>query len=209
MTTNKTHVSFRIIYWTTNVTFWLFAVGAAFGTLIGLAILFNIFGNDLNLHVGLPVEFNVLETGTITGSDFVNNANMVEASGKIGFSNIPAHLRVLYGVFMIFVICILFFLFNTFRVFIKNVYKGIIFKKENILLLKRISYGLVVFWGFIVAYTTIQYFVLARHLKFDTIEFTGNLNYYPVILLVALFLWVLSHIFMHGKELEEESNLTI
>jgi len=52
-------------------------------------------------------------------------------------------------------------------------------------------------------------FLFGKNMNFDTIEFTSDVSTYPVILLVALFIWVLSHIFIKGCELHDEHELTI
>ena len=76
-------------------------------------------------------------------------------------------------------------------------------------LLKRIAYALVGIWGFIAFYAHFQYFFVVNNLEFSSLETTGEVQTYPVILLVALFIWVLSHIFMKGCELQEDNNYTI
>ena len=43
----------------------------------------------------------------------------------------------------------------------------------------------------------------------DDIEVVSDFNNYPGILLAALFIWVLSHIFIRGLKLKEEQALTI
>jgi hypothetical protein len=184
-------------------------LASSIGVIIGIAILLNVFGDDLNLHVGLPTSFNVIEEGQISLGSINTNVRILEAKGKINLIETPYQLRLVYGIFMIFILAITFYLFFMFRKFVTHVYKGAVFVKSNIQLLKRISYGLLAFWGFIVVYNLTQHFLIAKHLEFKTIEMTSNLEFYPFVLIIALFLWVLSHIFMHGSDLEEEANLTI
>lgn len=209
MNTLKSHASIHIIYWITNVLFWVFSAAALFGIIMAIAILFNSFGNDLNLHVGLPTSFNVIEKGQLSIGESHTYVRLIEASGKINFVETPPQLRIIYSIFMFLIVGISYYLFLMFKRFVKNVYKGIAFNKSNIQLLKKISYGIVIFWVMLTTYTLIQYFIIARHLQFNSIEMSGNIEFYPWILIVALFLWVLSHIFMHGSQLEEEANLTI
>lgn len=71
------------------------------------------------------------------------------------------------------------------------------------------SYALVMIWIFTVIYGYFQYFFLVINMNFDTVEFTSDVQTYPIILLVALFIWVLSHIFMKGCELQDEHELTV
>lgn len=68
---------------------------------------------------------------------------------------------------------------------------------------------MVVVWFFTVFYAYFQYFYLVKNLQFNTVEIGSDVNSYPTILLAALLIWVLSHIFMKGCKLEEENNYTI
>ena len=77
------------------------------------------------------------------------------------------------------------------------------------MLLKRIAWALVAVWFFSLFYSIFQYFYIIQNYSFKTIEATGDMQTYPILLLVALFIWVLSHIFQKGVELEHDKELTI
>lgn len=134
---------------------------------------------------------------------------MIEMYGSVHFIDTDAIIGRVYGGFMFFILLISFYIFYTFRSFIGNVYRGEYFDFDNIALLKRISYALVVAWIFTVFYSYFQYFFLVLNMQFETIESTFNVQTYPVLLLFALLIWVLSHIFMKGCKLQDETNYTI
>ena len=211
METIKKPTSIKIIYWITNITFWIFAVIAVFGTALVAALMFDVFSGDLQLHVGLPVGINILEIGTLDidlSSTYID-VQFTEMTGKIHFKDTPADLGRIYGAFMFTILCTFLYIFITFRKFINNVYSGRYFDIDNIALLKRISYTIVGVWVITAIYAYFQYFYIALNMQFEGIEVTSDVQTYPVILLGALFIWVLSHIFMKGCELQDEHNYTV
>lgn len=203
-------LSIKIIYWFTNVVFWLF-------TLIGIVVIFfgggMIIGllDNMQLNVGIPVAVDVIEKGTLD-LDFYDKYISVEFKemiGKIHFIDTPLIIGRIYGAFMIIMVLLVFLIMYELRMFVGNIYKGKYFDYFNINHLKRISYTLLAIWVFSAIYGYFQYFFIIQNLSFETLDFTMNVETYPSILMVALFIWVLSHIFMKGLELENENQLTI
>ena len=210
METIKKPLSIKVIYWITNVTFWIYvAVTVLALFLVGALLLFEL--NELQLHVGLPVKVSVIEEGTLDLNILSSLANveLVEMTGKLHFINTPPEIGRIYALFIFSIVVLFLYIFLTFKRFIGNVYNGVYFDMKNISLLKRISYALVIIWLFTVFYGYFQYFFLVINMNFNTIEFTSDVQTYPVILLVALFIWVLSHIFIKGCELQDENKLTV
>ena len=161
--------------------------------------------------MGIPVSVNVIEKGTLD-LNILSNITSVELTGMTGrvhFIDTPPEVGRIYALFIILIVLLLLYIFLTFKRFITNVYNGIYFDMKNISLLKRISYTLVVIWIFSVFYAYFQYYFLAINMNFDTVKFTSDVQTSPEYLLVALFIWVLSHIFMKGCELLEENQLTV
>lgn len=206
----KKPLSIKVIYWITNISFWIYLAAAVF--IIFLAAYIFLIGIDtLQLHVGLPIMANLNEVGSFDSFLVPNTVDveMVAMSGKVHFVDTPVELARLYAAFM-FIVSILFsYIFVIIRKFVNNVYIGDYFDIKNINLLKRISYGLIFLWLFAVSYGYFQYFFIAVNLDFSTIEFNFDVNTYPSILIVALIIWVLSHIFSKGVQLQEENKLTV
>jgi len=210
MQTLKKPLSIKVIYWITNITFWLYAAISVLALALVVVLLLGIL-NDLQLHVGIPVAFNVVEQGTLDlnlSSTYID-VEMVEMYGKVHFVDTPVAVGRVYSVFILTIVTIFFYIFYTFRRFINNVYHGKYFDFDNIALLKRISYALVATWIFTAFNAYFQYFFLVSNMQFSSLESTGNVQTYPAILLIALFIWVLSHIFMKGCELQDENKLTV
>ncbi len=203
-------LSIKVIYWLTNITFWIYIVMTIIAIgLVGVLLLFDI--NNLELQVGIPVKALVKEVGTldVNIASKLINVEMAEMSGKAHFKDTPAIISKVYALFIFGIVLLFLYIFLIFKRFISNVYDGVYFDYNNISLLKRISYTLVIIWLFTIFYAYFQYFFIVINLNFDTIEFTSNVETYPEILLIALFIWVLSHIFSKGCELQDENKLTV
>ncbi|NQU32335.1 MAG: DUF2975 domain-containing protein [Bacteroidetes bacterium] len=206
----KKPLSIKVIYWITVVTFWIYVAGTIFVLFVVGALLFFDL-NDLQLHVGIPVSINVIEKGTLD-LNILSNITSVELTGmtgKVHFIDTPPEVGRVYALFIFSIMLLFLYIFLTFKRFITNVYNGMHFDMKNISLLKRISYTLVVIWVFSVFYAYFQYYFLVINMNFNTVEFTSDVQTSPENLLVALFIWVLSHIFMKGCELQEENQLTV
>jgi len=204
----KTPLSIKVIYWFTSISFWLYVVVSVFALLLAGSLILNLFGAS-NLHVGVPVSVDLIEKGELHINGITSSVQFVEMQGKLKFDETPVVLKRYYGVSIIVIISLFFFIFYKFKQFIDNVYKGIYFDISNIALLKKVSYGIAGTWLFVVFYSYFQYFFVFQKLKFNTIEIIGDVQTYPIILFVALFIWVLSHVFTKGVELQEEAKLII
>lgn len=204
----KASLSIKIIYWFTQVTFWLYCGVSIFAVGLAVALMLNLFG-PTQLHVGIPVSIDVVEKGKLELNNTIITTQFVEMYGKIHFIDTPPFLGRIYGGFMMFILVLFFYIFLIFRKFIINVYNGVYFEIGNIFLLKKVAYGLAGVWLFTVFYAYFQYFYITKSLVYESIEFTGDVQTYPITLLVALFIWVLSHIFTKGVQLQEENSLTV
>jgi hypothetical protein len=103
----------------------------------------------------------------------------------------------------------MFYILWTFRQFVAQVRKGKIFTIDNILSLQNISYVLVGFWVYVIVVRRLTYYYLKPAIDIENVEFVSDFNNYPWMLLAALFLWVLSHIFLRGLRLQEDQDLTV
>lgn len=202
--------SIRLIYWITIITFWIYVTVTVLATFfVGFVLIAGL--DNLQLHVGLPVLLELKETGTLDLAllDHIVDVQLVELSGKVHIINTPIELGRIYAIIMFMILLLFLYIFVIIKRFITNVYNGIYFNVKNINLLKRISYSLVGVWIFTLTYGFFQYFFLAANMNFDTVEFNLSVNTYSVILLIALIIWVLSHIFAKGVEIKEENQLTV
>jgi hypothetical protein len=175
------------------------------------ALMFDAFSDDLQLNVGMPVNINILEKGTLD-LDISNkyiDVKFTEMNGKVHFIDTPPALGRIYGTFMLIMMATSLYIFITFRRFIINVYNGKYFDIDNIALLKRIAYTMAGVWVFTVFYGYFQYFYIATNMQFNSIEITSDVQTSSDLLLGALFIWVLSHIFQKGVELKHDNELTI
>ena len=205
----KAPISVKIIYILTQIVFWLLIVVTAAVFIFNILVETGVIGDDFQLRVKLPVTFNVNETGYVDLYGETSDIRIEEATGQMHVVDTPLRfsrmvLRVLFGV-------VLLALFMTwkFKLFITNIRNGIIFQVENINNLKHISYGLLSLWLMMKVYLAILYYTVGKRIEFNSISVDNQLPDNSGLLIAALLLWVLAHIFMKGVEMKEEQKLTI
>jgi len=205
----KAPLSFKVIHILNEIIFWLFGLVTFLAVVFAVLILAGVFKEDLQLHVNLPVAFDNQEIGYIVANQTPSEVQIVKAYGDIHFIDTPIEIARLYMIPMLLVIGIMFSLLFIFRKFIHNVRKGIIFEINNIKLLRILAIGLLLFWTFWRTYDWISGVMLEKRLHFGTIDLSTDIQSHNVLLISSLVLWVLSHIFIQGKKLQEDSSLTI
>lgn len=209
MKTKKSPLSIRVIYWFTSIILGLMTI-IFFASIIFNAMLYtDFFGNDMQLHIQLPVKVDFLEIGNLHVNDQDIKVALVDATTQIHFINTPKFITKKGGIAIMIIILFGWYLTWTFREFIKNVKNNKTFTLDNIALLKRISYTLLGLWLATVIYMRLAYYYIAKRLEFDSLLITDEIPNYSGILFVALFIWVLAHIFSTGLKLQQEKDLTI
>lgn len=209
MKERKTPLSFVILYWMMNIITALFLLAILLGLIVNILFYTGFFGNDLQLHVAMPVKVNILETGTLAVPGGPLAMELVDASSRIHFIDTPLPLARKFGLIMLGVMGLGLYISLTLRQFIANVKNGKVFDVANIFLLQRISYALLGFWLVLIVYTRLAYHYFAKFVEVPGVEVLNDFNNYPGVLLAALFIWVLSHIFIRGVKLQEEQDLTV
>lgn len=205
----KAPLSFKVIHILNEIIFWLFCCVTFMTVIFAILVLSGVFKEDMQLHVNLPVAFDNEEIGYIVANQTPSQVQIVKAYGDIHFIDTPHQIAKLYMIPMVLVIGLIFTLLFIFRKFIRNVRKGIIFEIYNIKLLRMLAIGLIIFWMFWRTYNWVVGEILEKRLHFATISFTTDIKAYNFLVISALILWLLSHIFIQGMKLQEESSLTI
>lgn len=209
MKKNKNPLSIKIIYWLTNIIYWLIIVVGGGVLVFNVLVYTSFFGNDLQLHAHLPVKANVLEEGTLRLNSTTHKIALVNASSQVHLINTPISVARKYGTVLLIAFMFLFYLFFTFRKFIVNVHKDIIFEDVNVDLLRHLAYGLLAFWFFAILYSRLAYAYIKNAIDFQHVEITEEYRNFAGLLMLALFVWVLSHIFQRGVKLQEDKDLTV
>lgn len=209
MEKRKTPLSIRIIYWLTQISFWLFVAVFIGSIAFNIALQLELLGDKMQIHAGLMSEVNYTEKGSLYLFDQNQEVEFVEGTGKLHFINTNVDIAKWIGGLLLGIVSIFLYIFLMFKRFIGNVYRGDIFERFNIQMLQKMAYGLAGLWFFMIIYSRLFYYVVARHIEFEHLEITGEMDSYGYILFIALFLWVLSHVFMTGVKLKDEQNLTV
>ena len=211
MEKTKSPLSIRLIFILNEIIFWLFSMVTVIALVLVLLILVNFFEGErqLDLQVRLPVAFSTNLDGMLIQENSSTAVQLLEAYGDIKFPETPSIIAKLFMIPLVFVIGIMYFMLFIFRKFIWSVNRGVIFESKNIKRLRMLALSLLAFWFLWHIYDFVVKITIARNLHFGTIEFTNNTQSHVILLIFALVLWVLSHIFLKGLKLEEESTLTI
>lgn len=209
MEKHKNPLSIKVIYWVTNIIFGLIILLGGGVLIFNIMVYTSFFGDSLQLHAQFPVLINVLEEGSLVINNTEVKVEMVEATSKIHFKNTPLFIARRFGTVMLIATLFIFYLFFVFRKIIVNVYRNHIFEYDNVELLRYLAYGLLAFWLFAIIYSRLAYAYLGRSLQFEHIEVVEDYKNFAGLLLLALFMWVLSHIFKQGVALQEEKDLTV
>ncbi len=205
----KQPLSIRIIYWFTQITFWLYVLVFVAAIAFNIALQAEVLGDSLQIHVGLPVNVNYTEAGLLKIGNISQEVEFVEAIGKLHLLHTNPKLAKWFGAAIMCVLIIFMYIFIMFRRFIGNVHRGFVFERFNIRMLKNIAYGLVVLWFFSIIYSALFYYFIAKELVFEHLEISSKYDSFGILLVIALFLWMLSHIFMNGVRLQEDQKLTV
>jgi len=209
MKTKKAPLSIRIMLWLTNVVVGLLMLIAIFSILINILLHTGFIGEDIQLHTQFPVKVDFNEIGTLVMNDQTINVKLVNASTKIHFIDTPVFIAKKVAVVLSLVVLGILYIMILFRRFIKNVKNGLTFNISNIKILKKISYSIVFFWLFTEIYMHIYYYYIATRVEFENIKISTDVDNYPWILVLALVIWVLAHVFTKGLEIQKENDLTI
>jgi hypothetical protein len=205
----KAPISVRIIYVLSTIVFWILIVVTSLSFIGNILLETNIIGDEFQLRVQLPVTFDVVETGEAKIGNSYNDIRIEEASGKMHIIDTPQRfskivLRLVFAVLMLAL-----FMAWKFKMFITNIKNGEIFEASNINNLKHISYGIMVLFVLTKVYEEILYHTLVKFIEFDSLTMSGGRADRSDMIIAALLLWVLAHIFMKGVEIKNEQELTI
>jgi hypothetical protein len=209
MKESQTPLSFHVIYWIMNVLLVLSGLIFMIVIIVYGLLWTDLLGNNMQLHIDLPGKINYLENGLLHVNNSYINVELVEATTKVHFIDTPAFIARYFVLILLGVLSLGMFMLWTFRQIVVNVRKGRIFIVDNIVLLQRISYSLVAFWFIIILYRRLAFHYVTQNIHMESVEIVDDFNAYGGILIAALFIWVLSHIFMKGLKLQQEQDLTV
>ena len=205
----KAPLSIRILYWLTNVVFWLMIIISIVVFVVNLVLLTDFFTEDMQLRVQMPVPIEVVEDGSVSLPNGDLTVRLEEAYGKLHLVDTPIFITRIV-VRIIFVMVILGLYMNwRFKQFITNVKNGVVFERVNINNLKQIAYGLLALWITTLVYMEVVYQMFVKYIQFDSIIIGYERYEMNNTLIAALALWALAHILMKGVEMKKEQELTI
>lgn len=205
----KAPISVRIFYYLTQIVFWLLILVTAAVFVLNILTETRVIGDEFQLRVQLPITFDVNETGSVNLYGSSNEIRIEEATGQMHVVDTPLRFSKIVLRFLFVVVLLVLFMTWKFKRFITNIKHGEIFTIENINNLKHLAYGLLALWLVMRVYLALMYYLMVDRLDFSTISMNYELIDDSSLLIGALLLWVLAHVFMKGVEMKEEQELTI
>lgn len=209
MKTQKSNFSIKLIDGLSHLFFWFFAVVASLLVIIIVINSLGLASTNVNIGIDLPTSFKVLEKGSFNNGDTPLAITITEASGTIMFENAPRQFTTILLLLIVPVLAAFLYMLWLFKGFTKNVKLGNTFKAENIRHLKRIAYVIAGTWLYLQTVNAVYNFYIVPKFSFNNLQFEYSHGSLGGMLLFALFMWVLSHIFEKGAEIEEENRLTV
>ncbi len=215
MEDNQIPLSIDLIYLFCNLALVGLIIGFLFFAVVNVILHTSEDNHGISFYMNVPVRIDMKETGNMNIDDKIVKVGLKDTTSQIQFSEVPNQVAKRFSYFPLVYISFAFYCVFVFRKFIKNVRKREVFTVKNINLLKRISYLLVVVWFFrnvvldLVAYSFVQ------KMEFENVSliksFGASVDFmnYRSGLFIALFIWVLAHIFIKGLELQKDQDLTV
>ncbi|MEQ9064053.1 MAG: DUF2975 domain-containing protein [Vicingaceae bacterium] len=200
--------SINILYWISNIAIGLFALLLIIILIMNAAIIADVGIDNKVFTMELPVEVGG-DKGTYTSNEKVHSVILTEAVGKVGIENAPKSMLYL-GLTALLAFMLIGLRFSwIFRKFMINVRLGEIFILQNMKHLRQMSYLIVLYWLLRLTYHKIIFHLYVGRIAFEHVKFNNDFDYQFTMLIPALFLFVLSHIFVKGITMDEELKLTV
>src|SRR5210317_2082826 len=117
MEKQKTPTSFHVIYWVMNIITGLFAFVCLAAIVFYVMLWTDLFGNDLQLHMEMPGQFNFGNTGIMQYEGGTVEVEIVEATGKLHFINTPLPIARKFVMILMGVCALMMYIIWTFRQF--------------------------------------------------------------------------------------------
>ena len=202
-------LSIKILYWLINIILGLFSLVIVAVIVFNILLYTNYFDDSMQLHVLLPVKVSFIETGLLHLNSQNIKVELVEAISKIHFFDTPNFITRKAGFILFLIVSLTAYFLWVFRLFVKNVKNGIVFTIKNIKHIKTLSYLLLGFWLVLIVYARLVYYYIVTNMHFENIQITNDYQNYSGVLLAALLVWVIAHIFGVGLKLQQDNDLTI
>lgn len=143
--------------------------------------------------------------------DNFSKFGMNKAPEYLVFNQLPIGSKLVVMVYLTAMLFMVVFSIWFFKNFMQSINYGDYFHKETIINLRRLSYLLLGVWGVNFIYEIIISSLWSVQVSSGLLDDWSVIVDVPSIsvLIFALVLWVISHVFIYGAELKEENNLTI
>lgn len=205
----KTPLSIRVIYIVSRCIL----ICAIFFCLISVYISISLFtgkgrGNT-STTVSLPIISKNSESGTAYFLGEELDVKFVDARAELEVSEAPKAILWITGIYIILGAFVVLYFAYIFYLFIRNVRDRKIFDTGNFRLLRKLGIGLLVFCVFSMIVKRIWEHAFNSDEMLRKVSITTPDGIFLPLMIGAVFILTLAHIFQKGLELKNENELTI
>lgn len=202
----KTPLSIRIIDMVTR-TIYVLTIILCLGTIFfSFSFSTGIFADKLNMTIRLPVKSDEVQKGSVQFYGHEMEIDYKHAVGEVDSKDAPKAVARTFSVLILTTSAFAVFIMHLFCRFVSNVKNGVVFEIENIKLLRKLGFTLLGLYFFLLI--GVQFWIHS----FNTEEINPRLSIdgsQLSVLLSALFIIMISQIFLRGLEIQKENKLTI
>lgn len=204
----KTPLSIRVIYILSGILHSLTALICLLVIIVSTFLFSGSWLDKLDMSFVVPIKSISEEVGKANFYGQEMDVTFADAKGKVNFMDAPKIVARIFAVQFVLMSLITFFLVHLFFRIIKNVYRGVVFEIDNFNILRKLGISLLGFYFYLLIATQLwKYGFSTNHVISDiNLSFGGGTT---PILVGALFLLMLSQIFLRGLEIQKENELTV
>lgn len=205
----KPPFSIRLIYWISNMGFWVYVGIMAIMLVLMITMLTGYQIPVQKVRLALPIHFEVLEHGNLELASGEYPLSIEATSAQLLFEEVPPPVLQFVVAMVLGVLLMGFGVLWYLKKMATNLYRGQFFEYANIAYLRNIAWFLLGFWAYHLLLMMVRAQYLIPSLTFESIRFDHRFDLNAGLLIFALALWGLCHIFSHGLHLQQEQDLTI
>ena len=204
----KNPLSIKLLYLLTRIFYWLLFVVIGIVIFAG-SIMITLDPQQMELgfftNLSLTQEVTFFESDPGFPVEVELSADVIEIPVK--YLDTPTKCFLLFMA-LLWLVCLLFIL-RYVKQFLKKVTLGQTFQSESIKLLKSAGISFIVLESIELLSATFGHFYVKNKFDLGDLSYEFSWEILSSNLIMALTLWSLAHIFLKGKELEEEQKLTV
>ncbi|HAA12681.1 MAG TPA: hypothetical protein DCE41_13695 [Cytophagales bacterium] len=196
------HIITRFVY------FLLILVWAVLFAIFLAQILFGL-PETWSFSIDLPLKLDIAQPGVLSVGSEQYPVEISAVRGKVAMQDPPSFFIWMPALITLFCIVLAIFALWCFKGFMGHMVAGEFFHQRASLRLRQTAGWVVLAWFIQTTFTFWVAVWVQNHVSFNDVTVHTSFSWDLAWLAVALFLWIVSRILDHGRDLEDEQKLTI